>query len=343
MTRGLAALVLALGLCASTTASAAGAAGCQPAGVGRDSFCQVNGIRLHYVDWGGRGPAVILLSGLGDAGRIFDDLAPRLTATHRVIAVTRRGYGLSDHPAQGYANADLVGDILGLMDSLGVAKASFVGHSIAGGELSTLGADHPDRVERLIYLDSAYDRSRALELTDGVPPSATPTKADLASLAAQTRWRQALLQTPSPAVAADLGQIMTQHGDQVTPTSGLKTLLAVLQGDIAAPPRYAAIPAPALAFYTSKDVADQIGPGTAPSQREAIIGYSIRKIRPWMLRAQADFLEQKACGVAVELPHSTHYFFLRAPARTAALITSYLAAANPCAWRPSSPIGDGGW
>ncbi|HEX5262748.1 MAG TPA: alpha/beta hydrolase [Phenylobacterium sp.] len=342
MRRSLAALVLALGLCANA-ASAAETARCQPAGVGQDSFCRVNGIRLHYVDWGGRGPAVVLLSGLGDAGRIFDDLAPRLTATHRVIAVTRRGYGQSDHPAQGYANADLVGDVLGLMDALGVAKASFVGHSIAGGELSTLGADHPDRVERLVYLDAAYDRSRALELTNGVPPGAEPTKGDLANLAAQTRWRQALLQTRSPAVAADLGQIMAQHGDHVAPTSGLATLLAVLQGDVAAPPRYAAIQAPALAFYTSKDVADQIGPGTAPLQREAIIAYSTRKIRPWMLRAQADFLEQKTCGVAVELPHSTHYFFLRAPARTAALITSYLVATNPCAWRPSSPVSDADW
>jgi pimeloyl-ACP methyl ester carboxylesterase len=341
MRRGLAALVLASGLCASA-ATATEAQGCRPAGVGRDSFCQVNGIRLHYVDWGGHGPAVILLSGLGNSGRIFDDLAPRLTAGHRVIAVTRRGYGQSDHPSQGYANAELVGDILGLMDRLDIAKASFVGHSIAGGELSSLGADHPDRVERLVYLDSAYDRTRALELTNGVPPGAAPSKADLASLAAQARWRQALLQTQSPAVGDDLREIMAQRGDHVVPTTPLPTFLAILRGDVAAPPRYAAIRAPALAVYTSKDVADQVAPGTPPAQRAAIVAYSVHVIRPWMLRAQADFLEQKICGVAVELPHSTHYFFLQAPARTATLIAAYLAAGDPCAWRPPSPVGEGG-
>ena len=50
---------------------------CGPATIGADSFCPVGGVRLHYVDWGGTGPAIILISGLGDSARIFDDLAPR--------------------------------------------------------------------------------------------------------------------------------------------------------------------------------------------------------------------------------------------------------------------------
>jgi hypothetical protein len=118
--------------------------------------------------------------------------------------------------------------------------------------------------------------------------------------------------------------------------------LAVLKGDVAAPPRYAAIATPALALCTSKDVADQVAPGTDAATRARIIGYSKRVIRPWMLRAQADFLEHKACGVAVELPHSTHYFFLRDPGAAAALILSYIDARDPCAWAPA-PARPSSW
>jgi pimeloyl-ACP methyl ester carboxylesterase len=311
------------------------ATACASAGRGQDSVCEVAGVRLHFVDWGGRGSPVILLSGLGDSARIFDDLAPRLARSHRVLAFTRRGYGLSDHGVSDFSNRALVGDVLGLMDALGIARASFVGHSIAGGELSALGADHPERVARLVYLDAAYDRTRALELTEGVPAGARPRPEDLASLAAATRWREALLATRSPAVGANLAQVLRKGAAGWTPSTPASVMLAVLAGDVAARPRYADIAAPALAFYTSKDVADQVPPGTSPQRRAEIVAYSVRRIRPWMLRAQADFIEHKACGVAVELPASTHYFFLRAPDATARAILAYLATPRPCAWRPA--------
>ena len=69
--------------------------------IGQDSFCTVAGLRLHFVDWGGSGSAVILLTGLGDSARIFDDFAPLLNRGHRVIAITRRGYGGSASPGDG--------------------------------------------------------------------------------------------------------------------------------------------------------------------------------------------------------------------------------------------------
>lgn len=332
MIRGLLAASVAGLLLGAATAQAAPAPTCRPAGVGRDSFCDVAGVSIHYIDWGGHGTPVILLTGLGDTARIFDVLAPKLAREHRVIAVTRRGYGLSDHAQHDYSNAALVGDILGLMDRLGLSKASFVGHSIAGGELSTLGAQHPDRVDRLVYLDSAYNHSRALELTRGVPAEASPTKADLADLPALIHWREAVLQSRSPAVAANVRELMKQTPEGPKPRQTEAVGLAVLQGDVAAPPRYSAIPAPALAIYTSKDVVDQATPGTSPAQRAKVLAYSIHKLRPWMLRAQADFLEQKPCGVAIELPHSTHYFFLRAPEATAKLVNAYLATPQPCEW-----------
>jgi pimeloyl-ACP methyl ester carboxylesterase len=295
------------------------------------------------VDWGGKGSPVILLAGLGSSARVFDDLGPRLARGHRVLALTRRGYGQSDAAQVDYSNGALVGDVLGVMDGLGLARAAFVGHSLAGGELSTLGARHPDRVERLVYLDAAYDRSPALALTNGVPPPAAPQASDLASIDAYARWREAVLQSRSPAVRGDVAETLVTGPGGVRPRTSMKVMLSILDGDIAAPPQYAAIPAPALAIYASKDVADQVPPTTPAARRQEIVEYFRRHIRPWMLRSEADFIEQKSCGVALELPHSTHHFFLRSPALTATMLLSYLDARQPCTWRPPSGLDAAAW
>jgi pimeloyl-ACP methyl ester carboxylesterase len=110
--------------------------------------------------------------------------------------------------------------------------------------------------------------------------------------------------------------------------------LALVAGDIAAKPDYSAIAAPSLALYSSKDVAEHVPPGTSPALRRDIEDYETHTIRPWMLRAQADFLEHKRCGVAAELPHSIHYFFLSSPDWTARTILKFVAAPDPCHWSP---------
>jgi hypothetical protein len=52
-------------------------------------FAMVNGVRVHYLDWGGTGEPLILLHGLGDSPHCFDDLAPAFTDRHRVVAYAR--------------------------------------------------------------------------------------------------------------------------------------------------------------------------------------------------------------------------------------------------------------
>ena len=114
------------------------------------------GVRLEVLDFGGRGRPLILLSGLGNTAHIWDNLAPKLIGDHHVLAITRRGYGRSDHPATGYTPAILAGDILSVMRELKIDKPVLVGHSIGGEELSYIGTHAPDRVAGLIYLEAAY-------------------------------------------------------------------------------------------------------------------------------------------------------------------------------------------
>ena len=118
----------------------------------------MNGIRLHYLDWGGAGPTLIFLTGMGSSAYIFGKIAPRFADKFRVLALTRRGQGDSDYPDTGYDADTLVEDIRQFMDALQVDKASLAGHSLAGVELTHFAATYPDRVEKLIYLDALDDR-----------------------------------------------------------------------------------------------------------------------------------------------------------------------------------------
>jgi pimeloyl-ACP methyl ester carboxylesterase len=81
-------------------------------------FVTVNGIRLHYLDWGGTGPALIFLTGMGSSAYIYNKFAPRFTDRFRVLALTRRGHGDSDYPETGYDADTLVEDIRQFMDCL---------------------------------------------------------------------------------------------------------------------------------------------------------------------------------------------------------------------------------
>lgn len=116
-----------------------------------------NGVRLEVLDWGGAGRPVVLLAGSGNTAHVFDDFAPKLIGSAHVYGITRRGYGASSQSASGYDDQRLADDVLRVLDSLGLRSPVLVGHSMAGGELTTLGNQHSDRLGGLVYLDALGD------------------------------------------------------------------------------------------------------------------------------------------------------------------------------------------
>ena len=123
-------------------------------------------VSLQVRDWQpprSTGPVFVFLPGLGANARSFDGLAPALAAKSRVIAISRRGYGLSDKPlpvktaTQYYEVDTLVADLKAVLDALGVRRAVLGGHSIAGNELTRFAGLYPERTQGLIYLDTTFD------------------------------------------------------------------------------------------------------------------------------------------------------------------------------------------
>lgn len=131
----------------------------------RSAFVEANGVRLHYLEWrGGREGVLLMLAGLGHDAHVFDRFAVRFTDRYRVVALTRRGYGESGKPRTGYDVKTRVEDVRRFLDALGIARVTLIGHSIAGDELTAFASAYPTRVDKIVYLDAAYDRSKTEEL-----------------------------------------------------------------------------------------------------------------------------------------------------------------------------------
>src|SRR5262249_43916404 len=111
------------------------------------------------VDDAGDGPAVLLLHGWPDSRRLWRDQLPALHAAgFRTIAPDLRGFGDSAKPTgvEAYALRLIVGDVVGIMDALGVASAHVVGHDWGAAVAWALAAFAPERVERLVALSVGH-------------------------------------------------------------------------------------------------------------------------------------------------------------------------------------------
>ena len=135
------------------------------------------GVKLEVLDWGGSGDPVLLLAGHGDTGHVFDDFAPHLAKGFHVFAITRRGFGASSQPEQGYDLARLVQDIARVIEALKLERVHLVGHSIAGDEMTRFALTYPEKVGKLVYLDAAYDRVEAQRLEARFPKVPPPSPA----------------------------------------------------------------------------------------------------------------------------------------------------------------------
>jgi pimeloyl-ACP methyl ester carboxylesterase len=128
-----------------------------------------NGIRLHLVEEG-EGFPVVLCHGFPELWYSWRHQIPALAAAGlRAIAPDLRGYGESDKPEaiEDYDIHHLVGDLVGLLDALGLEKAVFVGHDWGSIVVWSVAAIHPERVERVVSLNVPYrGRSVAFPPTD---------------------------------------------------------------------------------------------------------------------------------------------------------------------------------
>jgi len=132
-----------------------------------DRYVTVNGLRIHYLDFGGDGrQPLIMLHGIGRVAHTFDHIASHFNQNYHVLAVDMRGHGDSDwDPKAAYLVEDYVKDIEGLAQQLRLRNIVIWGNSTGGRVAQVFAGLHPDLVAAVIAEDVGPERPR--EIADG--------------------------------------------------------------------------------------------------------------------------------------------------------------------------------
>ena len=159
----------------------------------KEGFVNLNGVKLHYMDWGGTGKPLVLLTGLGATAKYYGGLAPKLAKRYKVFGLTRRGHGQSDRPAE--CKLDIfVEDIHHFLDAVEIERAVLVGHSMAGYEMPLFAIRYPQRVEAIVCIDAIYRKMASEPDFSDDPTNALPfikpTLDDFASLDAYFAYKK---------------------------------------------------------------------------------------------------------------------------------------------------------
>src|SRR5437867_11720803 len=112
---------------------------------------EVDGLALNYLVEG-RGPAVVLVHGLGGFAASWRHNIPSLAARATVYAVDLPGFGRSGKPSAAYSLAYFARALHAFLDAVGVTQVSIVGHSLGAAVAVTYALTRPARVERLALL-----------------------------------------------------------------------------------------------------------------------------------------------------------------------------------------------
>ena len=290
----------------------------------RSGYVDANGVRLNYLDWGGTGPALVVVHGLADSPHVFDDLAASLRDRFHVVAYARRGHGRSDAPRGPYGLATLVEDLHQLLDRLAIPRASLLGWSMGGNEITAFAAAYPDRVEKLIYLEGGYDWSDSTFQAQFHP--ADPEPATLNSLDAYRVWYRRTWFGDTPwtvgleAYLRDIVRIDSSGGVHPIPAG---TVLDSLVASNASSPRdYSRVHAPTLALYASSFL--PVDP-TVPEAQKASQEWEDRVMRAFR-RASIERVRREIEKVTIrEVPNTAHMSILvAAPDTVTSLIKTFL-------------------
>lgn len=133
-------------------------------------FVELDGLRLHAVEYGGDGPPLLAVHGTGLVAQVWGVLVPYLMPHFRVVALDRKGHGDSDKPSGGYEMENAAVEYAVVADALGLRGGVAIGHSSGGTSLALAAARYPDLFARLALLDPIIFPRRQSLLTH---PAAT--------------------------------------------------------------------------------------------------------------------------------------------------------------------------
>jgi pimeloyl-ACP methyl ester carboxylesterase len=127
----------------------------------QEGWARVNGLDIHYLEWGKRGnQPLVMLHGLNVQAHTWDPIASVLAETYNVITPDLRGHGDSSWSKEGYGVRSLAGDVEGLIRTLGLGPIHLVGHSAGVRVAIAIAGERPDFVKKLALSDAGPATTR---------------------------------------------------------------------------------------------------------------------------------------------------------------------------------------
>ena len=125
----------------------------------KDKTVNVNGINLHYLDWGNEDkPKILLLHGLRGHCHSWDDVSAEFCKDYHIVALDQRGRGESDWASGGdYSSQSFVADLEGFCEAVGFDKFTLIGHSMGGRNSMAFAGNNADKLENLVIVDIGPD------------------------------------------------------------------------------------------------------------------------------------------------------------------------------------------
>ena len=157
------------------------------------AVCEANGIDIHYLRTGGSKPPVVLLHGLTGSGACWSPLAGALEAEFDVVMPDTRGHGDSSTPLTGYRYEDHAGDVVGLLQGLGLAAPILLGHSMGGMTAAVVASQSATALRGVILADPTFlspERQREVYESDAVEQHRQLLSLDKGEVLAQAQARR---------------------------------------------------------------------------------------------------------------------------------------------------------
>lgn len=281
--------------------------------------------KIELLDFGGTGQPILFLSGLGNSAHVFVDFAPKFCDKFHVYAMTRRGFGASEQTANGCRIDTLAMDILAVTKALNLDKVILIGHSIAGDEMSKFASTYPDKVDKVVYLDAAYDRSNLMTtLMPYFPAFPIPTAKDSSSFENLKVFAAKTMGVTMPDEEMKSTSVFSKDGKYLKDVTSGEIQGKIMMG--VERPNYKNINCPALSIYAIASSVYAIMPFydslDAENKKKADTCFTIFK--NWGTEQIALFRKEVKKGVVKEIKGAHHYVFLSHPVETENLIHEFL-------------------
>jgi pimeloyl-ACP methyl ester carboxylesterase len=133
----------------------------------REQYFVHDGLKLHYWEWGDpKEETFVFVHGVRDQGRSWDHFIAALIGRglpiKHAVAIDLRGHGASEWPntSRGYQHEDFLTDLAGLLRHLDKDPLTIIGHSLGGSMAVLYAGAFPEKVKRLVLLESVGPFSR---------------------------------------------------------------------------------------------------------------------------------------------------------------------------------------